>query len=342
MNAKLRVGVIGTGSLGKEHARVYAELAMRGNLEFVGVYDASGEVAQRIASRYGIRAYPSIDALASEADAFSIVTPTDTHHEIARDLLTQGKHLLVEKPMAKTTDQAADLIRLAQSHECTLQVGHIERFNPVFQYLTESTSDPRFIEAHRLSPFPQRSTDISVVLDLMIHDLDIILEFVRSDVESVDAVGIPVLSESEDIANARIRFTNGCIANLTASRVSPEQMRKIRVFSDGPNASYLSLDYQGQQGHIYRLANEDENESSLWKKLFHSKDQTICSAFAGRKITREPVPIQREEPLKLELKSFVDCLVAQHTPLVTGESAKQALDLALTIVRQIHDQASST
>src|SRR6476469_5620648 len=168
------------------------------------------------------------------------------------------------------------------------------------------------MEAHRLSPFPARSTDIGVVLDLMIHDLDVILAFVRAPLVSVDAVGIPVLSSTEDIANARLRFANGCVANLTASRVSPERLRKIRVFSAGPVSSYISLDYRAQEGFIYRIAREGEEESSLFRKLLAAKDSTIVSQFAGKKIVREPVPITKEEPLKVELQSFLDCIQAHQ------------------------------
>jgi len=214
----------------------------------------------------------------------------------------------------------------------------VERFNPVFGYMESAASEPRFIEAHRLSPYPARSTDIGVVLDLMIHDLDVILAFVKSPVQSVDAVGIPVLSASEDIANARLRFANGCVANLTASRISPERMRKIRVFSGGASPSYISLDYRAQEGYIYRIAREDEAESGLLKKLLHAKDSAIVSQFAGRRIVREPVPIAKEEPLKLELQHFIDCVRARATPKVSGESARQALDLAFEITRQIQAQ----
>jgi predicted dehydrogenase len=173
------------------------------------------------------------------------------------------------------------------------------------------------------------------VLDLMIHDLDVVLAFVKSPVTNVDAVGISVLSKSEDIANARLRFANGCVANLTASRISPERMRKIRVFSGGPTTSYISLDYRAQEGFIYRLARDNEEESSVLKKLLRAKDSTIVSEFAGKKIVREPVPIAKGEPLKLELQHFVSCARALRTPVVSGESAKLALDLALEITGQI-------
>jgi predicted dehydrogenase len=335
---KVAVAVIGTGSLGKEHARLYSSLAAAGEAEFVGVYDVISETARKIASKYSVRAFDSIAAAAASAEALSIVTPTQTHHELGRTLLMLGRHLLIEKPMTDTAAQAEELIQLARQNRCVLQVGHVERFNPIFKYLEKAATDPRFIEAHRLSPYPARSTDIGVVLDLMIHDLDVVLAFVKSPVVSIDAVGIPVLSATEDIANARLRFANGCVANLTASRVSPERIRKIRVFSSGPATSYVSLDYRAQEGFIYRIARDGEEESSLLKKLLSSRDSTIVSEFAGKRIVREPVPIEKEEPLRLELQSFISCVRAQQAPVVSGESAKRALDVAFEITRQIQEQ----
>jgi predicted dehydrogenase len=243
--------------------------------------------------------------------------------------------VLVEKPMTNNAAQAAELVLLAQQKNAVLQAGHIERFNPVFAYLEKVVTDPRFIEIHRLSPFPARSTDIGVVLDLMIHDLDIVLGFVRSPVVGVDAVGLPVLSQTEDIANARLKFANGCVANLTASRISPQRMRKIRVFSGGENPCHISLDYHAQEGFIYRVAREGEEESSLLKKLIRAKDSAIVSEFAGRRIVREPVPIEKDEPLKLELRHFIDCVQTHQTPKVSGAVAQRSLDLAFEITRQI-------
>ena len=340
MASKVKVAVLGVGSLGQHHARLYAELAATGTIEFTGIYDAHAATAQKISAKLGVKVFNSIAEAAAASDALNIVTPTVTHYDLARQLLAQGKHVLVEKPMTEKTEQAAELVQLAQQKNCVLQVGHVERFNPVFKYLQTVATEPRFIETHRLSPYPARSTDVGVVLDLMIHDLDVVLAFVQSPVTSVDAVGIPVLSASEDIANARLRFANGCVANLTASRVSPERMRKIRVFSGGANTSYISLDYRAQEGFIYRIARDDEEESSILKKLMVAKlgmgkDSAIVSQFGGKKIVREPVPIAKDEPLKLELEHFVECVRAQQTPLVSGESAKRALDLAFEITRQI-------
>ena len=335
MSAKLKVAVIGVGSLGKEHARLYADFAAAGHILFAGVCDVAAAQAAKIAEKFRVPVLASLDDALTAAEAFSVVTPTHTHYEVARRLLAAGKHALVEKPMTDNAAQAAELVQLAREKNAILQAGHVERFNPVFAYLEKVATDPRFIETHRLSPFPNRSTDIGVVLDLMIHDLDVVLGFVRSPVAGVDAVGIPVLSQSEDIANARLRFANGCVANLTASRVSPERMRKIRVFSGGQTTSYVSLDYRAQEGFIYRVAREGEEASSLFKKLLRGKDSAIVSEFAGRKIVREPVPIEKDEPLKLELRDFIQCVQSHQTPKVSGASAQRALDLAFEITRQI-------
>ncbi|MGA2751322.1 MAG: Gfo/Idh/MocA family oxidoreductase [Verrucomicrobiota bacterium] len=331
----LKVAVLGVGSLGKEHARIYADLAAAGRIQFAGLHDISPSQAGKIAAKYGVPVFGTLQEAFEGADAFSVVTPTQTHFELASRVLSAGKHALVEKPMTDNAAEAAELVRLAREHNSVLQVGHVERFNPILTYLEQVATDPRFIETLRLSPYPNRSTDIGVVLDLMIHDLDVVLGFVRSPLTSVDAVGLPVLSAREDIANARLRFANGCVANLTASRVSPERMRKIRVFSGGAVTCYVSLDYRAQEGFIYRVARQGEEESSLLKKLLHAKDSTIVSEFAGRKVVREPVPIEKDEPLKLELRHFIECVQSHQTPKVSGVVAQRSLDLAFEITRQI-------
>ncbi len=340
----IRVAVLGTGSLGQHHARIYADLEKAGLVRFAGVFDANSETARKIAAKHNATVFNSIAEAAANSDALNIVTPTTTHFDIAKLLLALGKHVLLEKPMTDDAAQAGELVQLARQNNCVLQVGHVERFNPVFTFLQSAAPEPRFIECHRLSPYPARSTDIGAVLDLMIHDLDVVLAFVKSPVSSVDAVGIPVLSKSEDIANARLRFANGCVANLTASRVSPERMRKIRVFSGGATTpSYISLDYRAQEGFIYRVARDGELETPLLKKILAAKlgvgkGSAIVSEFAGKKIVREPVPIAKDEPLKLELQHFVNCVREKHTPMVSGESAKRALDLAFEITKQIQNQ----
>jgi predicted dehydrogenase len=326
---RIRVGVIGTGSIGANHARVLSELA---EANFTAIYDVRPATAQELALRFGAKAAPSLGEFIALVDAATIATPTSTHFEIAKNLLERGKHVLVEKPITENATEARALSQLAHERGLVLQVGHIERFNPVLAALETRLTRPRFIESHRLSPYPNRSTEIGVVLDLMIHDLEIILHLVRSTVAGIDAVGVPVLSRGEDIANARLRFENGCVANITVSRISPEKLRKIRVFQED---AYLSLDYQAQEGFIYRLARSDEHESSFFKKLLTAKDHAIVSEFAGKKIVREPVEIEKGEPLKRELASFLECASAGTTPKVSGHQATAALELALEITQLI-------
>ena len=302
---KLRVGVVGVGHIGSNHARLYSEIA---SADFAAVYDVDLARAQAIAEKFGATAAKSLEEFSKFVDAASVATPTSTHHEIARPLLQRGKHLLIEKPITENTAHASELAELAAKSRLILQVGHVERFNPALGALEARLTHPRFIEAHRLSPYPDRSTDISVVLDLMIHDLEIILHLVRSPVQHIDAVGVPVLSRGEDIANARIRFENGCVANVTSSRISPERMRKIRVFQED---AYLSLDYEKQSGEIYR------RESG--------------------KITRDKVEIERGEPLRRELASFIDCAATGREPRVSGFQAVAALELAVAITKKIQN-----
>ncbi len=302
----LRVGVVGVGHIGGNHARIYAETPQA---DFTAIYDIDTARAQEIATKFKVQAAPSLDAFAAHADAASVATPTHSHFAVARELLSRGKHLLIEKPITEKTGDAHELARLAAEKRLVLQVGHVERFNPVLSALEEHLTHPRFIEAHRLSPYPNRSTDIGVVLDLMIHDLEIILHLVRAPVESIDAVGVPVLSRGEDIANARLRFAGGCIANITSSRISPERMRKIRVFQED---AYLSLDYQAQSGEIYRRVDGQ--------------------------IAREAVAIEKEEPLRQQLAAFVECAITGGEPRVSGSHAAAALELAVEITKRIGAQ----
>jgi predicted dehydrogenase len=303
MSRLVKVGVAGVGHMGKEHARIYAESK---GAELVGVHDSNPETARKIAEKCKTRAFGSLEEMVEAVEAASIVTPTTTHLAIAAPFLKKGKHVLVEKPIAMDTVEARELVHLAEKHGAKLAVGHVERFNPALAALEERLGRPRFIEAHRLSPYPGRSTDIGVVMDLMIHDLEIILHLVRSPVKSVDAVGIPVLSKGEDIANARIRFENGCVANLTTSRISPEKLRKIRVFQDD---AYLSLDYMKQEGEIY-------------KRL-------------DGKITREKIPVIKGEPLKNQLEEFLVNVRQDTDPRVGGSHGFEALKLASQICEQM-------
>lgn len=290
--------------MGRNHARVYG-LMEGARLE--GVFDLNRARAEAVAAEFGGQVVDSLEDLAERCEAVSVAVPTANHLEVGGALLRLGVNVLVEKPIASNEAEAEELLEIAAKARRVLQVGHIERFNPVLRQLEERLSRPRFIEAHRLSPFPNRSLDIGVVLDLMIHDLEVILHLVRSPVSSIDAVGVPVLTRHEDIANARLRFENGCVANVTASRISPEKMRKIRVFQED---GYLSLDYQEQKG-----------------KMFWIESGGIRQA---------EVEINPAEPLMAELTAFVEAVREQEEPTVTGQQGAAALEVALEITRRIH------
>ncbi len=297
----IRAGVAGAGSMGRNHARVYHALE---GARLCAVYDADPAQARAVAKEFGAEPVSSLEALAAAAEAVSVAVPTVAHREVGCRLMELGASVLMEKPIAPSVEDARQLVEAARRYGRILQVGHIERFNPVLRQLEQRLTRPKFIEAHRLSPFPNRSIDIGVVLDLMIHDLEVILHLVKSPVESIDAVGVPVLMPSEDIANARIRFASGCVANVTASRISPERMRKIRVFQED---CYLSLDYQAQAGQIH------------WRE--------------GMEIRRAEVEVEKDEPLKLELEAFLAAVARGEDPAVTGQQGTAALELALEITR---------
>lgn len=308
----IKVAVIGVGTLGKHHARIYSELP---EAQLVGVYDIQPERAQQVATRYNTRRFSSLQETAAHAEAVSVVVPTTQHFAVASQLLGTGLHVLVEKPITSTTEEAEVLVALAEKNHCILQVGHVERFNPVLNFLQSIPSRVRFIEVHRLAPYPPpreghcpRGTEVNVVLDLMIHDLEIILHLVRSPIHEVRAVGVPVLSQSEDIANVRLLFHGGCVANVTASRITPEPLRRLRVFLE---EAYVSLDYQNQKGEIRRKMNNG--------------------------ITRETVAIKKGEPLANELRSFVQCVATRDQPVVSGAQAAEALKLAIDITRRMRE-----
>jgi len=306
----LRTGVVGVGHMGVNHARIYSELE---SSQLTAVYDRDTDHARHVAKKYRTHAAASLEEFAELVDAATICTPTVTHHEVGMFLLERGKHLLIEKPIADTPQAARELADLASERKCVLQVGHIERFNPVLTALEAKLKNPRFLEVTRLSPYPDRSTDIGVVLDLMIHDIEIILHLVRSPIVSMDPVGIAALSKGEDIANVRFRFENGCVANVTASRISRDKVRKIRVFQED---AYLSLDYQKQDGVIFILKDGPNGK---------------------KEIKRQQVEIARGEPLKMELESFIQCALEGGQPKVSGRQAADALDIALEITRQIQE-----
>jgi predicted dehydrogenase len=275
------------------------------------VTDHDAKRAQMIADKHGARLYPEVTALLADVDAVSIAVPTSAHHAVAKLCLNAGVHVLVEKPVTVTLAEAAELIELARHRGCVLQVGHIERFNPAIRAVRSEIKSPGFIECHRLSPYGDRGTDVDVVLDLMIHDLDMVLSFNPGGVEEVRAAGVPVLSSTIDIANARIAFTSGCVANFTASRVSTTRMRKLRLFQ---RDAYLSVDYQARQAAILR------------RQLGTNQRPEIFM---------EPAKTIDEEPLKLELEAFLHAIASRTPPVVSGEDGAAALALAHQVLASI-------
>lgn len=300
---KLKIGVIGVGHLGSKHANIYKNLP---DCSLTAICDINQERLKEISSLLDVCGYLDYKDLLEKVDAVSVATPTITHCEISRFFLKNKIHVLVEKPFTPELKEADLLVREAKKHKLILQVGHIERFNSAFNATKKLIKDPRFIECHRLSHFPNRSLDVGVVLDVMIHDIDIILGLVPSTIKKIEAVGVHVLTKFEDIANARISFKNGCVANLTASRISDEVMRKIRIFQED---TYISLDYK-------------QAEALLYKK-------------SGPLIAKENLPIEKEEHLERELASFLQCILKKQAPIVSGDVARQALAVAITIKNQI-------
>ena len=304
----VRVGVVGVGALGQHHARVYASLA---DATLVGVVDPFPGRAEQIAGPLGTRTFPAYSDLFDKVDAVSIATPTTLHAEIGEQFLKRGIHVLVEKPIAHTLKDADRLIDAAQMNHCVLQVGHLERFNPAVMRLREIVKKPRFFEAHRMGLFSPRSLDIDVILDLMIHDLDIICLLVPSPVAMVSAVGIAILSNRIDIANARIHFEDGCVANVTASRVSMEKIRKLRLFQ---KQEYISLDYTRQDVAVFSL---------------NHRPQAAIPEIVSRKLTPD-----KKGPLREELSAFLGAVRGLQPVECRGEDGRKALDLALQILSQ--------
>src|SRR3990167_3617690 len=308
---KLKAAVIGTGHLGKEHARIYHLIS---DVELVAICDldpSKAELAQQLNTRF-VSDFPDI---LSEIDIASVVTPTSTHYKVARDLLSAGIHTLVEKPVTSRIEEADELIEIAKAKNLTLHVGHLERYNAGFRKIEKISKNVRFLEIHRLGPFSPRINDCGVVLDLMIHDLDLVLQLVKSEIASIDAIGVNVLTPYEDIANVRMKFENKAIADLTASRLTPEAQRKIRIFQED---AYISLDYVAQSA-----------------KIFRKRD--FPAALFGGKISREEVEIQKEEPLKAELQDFVRCVGSGSLNGKPDVAAREALKVALLVLESIRE-----
>ena len=308
MAERVRVAVIGVGELGSRHARLYSELD---TAELIGVADIASDRCHHISEQYGVRGVTDFKELIADVQAASVAVPTVEHEGITMALLDAGVHVLVEKPIAPTVDEALRMTTLAREKNLRLAVGHTERYNPGVEAVLAQVKDPRFIEVHRLGSFSPRSLDIDVVLDLMIHDLDVVRALVGREVVSVDAVGVPVLTPKVDIANARLKFDGGAVANITASRVSQEKIRKLRVFE---RDRYVSLDYQSQEAVRFQLvANSD-------------------GSGGGRpNIQKDDLNVQNAEPLRRELEDFLDAVATGREPRVGGDDGRAALELALRV-----------
>ncbi|MCU0722274.1 MAG: Gfo/Idh/MocA family oxidoreductase [Planctomycetes bacterium] len=322
MGGRLRVGVVGVGRLGSIHARIYAEL---GTASLVAVADADPARAAEVAAKHGCRAVGDWRALLGEVDAVSVAVPTTAHAEVGCAFLEAGIAVLVEKPMAASLAEADRLLEASRRRGVALQVGHVERFNPAVMASEKVVGTPLFIEVHRLSPFAFRSSDIDVILDLMIHDLDIIRHLVRSPLRKAEAVGVPLLSGSFDIVNARLEFENGCVANVTASRVSAKRMRKIRVFS---REGYLSLDYGDRRALLFRPSEAVREGRVNPSRMPEAAQRDPLQYFLENLVQVEEISFSEHEPLKKEIEEFVDCVRAGRAPAVPGEDGKAAMELA--------------
>jgi predicted dehydrogenase len=309
---KIRAAVVGVGYLGRFHAQKYAQAE---NCELVAVADARQQARDQVGGELGVRTVADYRELIGSVDAVSVVTQTPAHFEIARDFLNAGAHVLVEKPITETADEARELIALAQRQKRVLQVGHLERFNAAILAAEPYLKSPRFIECHRMAPYRERGTDVNVILDLMIHDIDIVQTIVRAPIATIDAVGTPVFSDEIDICNARIRFTNGCVANATASRVSVKTERKLRVFEDD---AYLSLDLQQKIMTLIRKKSPGEPPGPL-------------------PVNIEEQSLEQGDALKSEIESFLDCIRMGRAPVVSGQAGLMALETAMRITEQVNN-----
>ena len=327
---KLKVAVIGAGHLGKEHSRIYSEMP---EVSLVGVVDTDKDAGEAVAQRCKTRYYSSFKEILDKVDVASVVVPTKSHYGITKELINNGIHVLVEKPMTGTVSEAEDLIKLGRQNSVILQPGYIERFNPALEAIKKLDVSLKFIECHRLSPFTFRSADIGVVLDLMIHDIDIILYLSKSKVKKIDAVGVNVIADKEDIANARIQFEDGCVANITASRVSFEPMRRIRLFSEN---SYISLDYQKQEALIYKKSPKLTLKSIDIENKGVSNITDLKNFSFGDMLKIERIKMNNQEPLRKELESFIDCVKNGKQPVVSGEEGIEAIKIADVIREEIN------
>jgi predicted dehydrogenase len=318
---KVKVGVVGVGHLGRFHTMNYAQIP---EAELIGVYDADSDRAKKIASEFECQAFETMEPLLDHVDAVSIAVPTDKHFEIGMPILERGIHSLVEKPIAQNLKEADALIQKADEKKCILQIGHVERFNPAMCALDHVEKAPRFIEAHRLAPFVPRGIEVSVIHDLMIHDIEIILELIKSPVKSIDASGVAVVTDSIDIGNARIRFENGSVANLTASRISQIKMRKMRLFQKD---EYITVDFLNRVAEVYRLNNDPTEEEEQIGEIGVGDRKQIITCYRP--------PVSEELGLKIELENFISTILGENPVAVTGRMGRDALNVALQIVRQM-------
>lgn len=322
-DGKLRAAVIGVGHLGQHHARVLAGMP---GVELVGVADAQPEQARKIADKFGGRPYVDYADLLDKVDAVSIAAPTKFHHEIGMAFLSRGVHCMMEKPLASTLSQAEALANAAKAHRAVLQVGHIERFNPALSALADFQVRPKYISCERMGTYTFRSTDIGVVLDLMIHDIDLVLSMVKSPVKSVSAVGVKVMGAHEDVANARVEFANGCVAALTASRVSYQTVRKMRLWG---TEGYATLDFADKQSTLIRVPEDFKRGQAIaLDGVDLSRPDAARDFLFGRLLRMEQCQGQGPEPLALELSEFVNAIRFGIRPTVTGEEAVEAMRLA--------------
>jgi predicted dehydrogenase len=318
---KVSCGVVGVGSLGQHHARIYASLP---GAELAGIFETDDARAAEICAKYSCRRFATLEELGEACDAVSVVVPTDKHAVVALPLLARKCHLLIEKPLCASLEEAEQVLAAAQKNQCLVQVGHIEHFNPVMSFLEKEVDRPAYITAERLAPYQTRGTEVGVVLDLMIHDIGITLALVKSPIKRIDSVGINVLSKTEDIANARIEFENGCVANLSASRMSMKKNREIRVFQDN---AYLSLDFMNQKGHLVKKS--DIIAYGVKAKI------GLVKAGDYSAVPVHEIPIEKGEPLALELAHFVESVAAAKQPKVGAALGKTALEVAIAITEQI-------
>ena len=321
---KIRCGVAGVGSLGQHHVRIYATLP---GAALAGIFEPNNARAAEICVKFNCRRFATIEELGDACDAVSVVVPTDRHAEVALPLLAKKTHLLIEKPICASLEEAEQVMAEARKHGCIVQVGHIEHFNPVMAFLEKQVDHPQYLTAERLAPYQPRGTEVGVVLDLMIHDIGITLALIKSPIVRIDSVGVSVLSKTEDIANARIQFENGAVANLSASRMSLKKAREIRVFQDN---AYLSLNFMEQKGHLVKKS--DIIAYGLKMKIGLVKAGDVSS------IPVKEIPNEKGEPLALELASFVDSVTQARQPKVGAALGKSALEVAITITEQIRGQ----